>query len=214
MRVVIFSGGEYDDGDFYHAQLKSADVIIAADRGGEKLLSLGVSPHFLVGDMDSIDRDKIDLLRNKGAEVIIYPAKKDATDTELALDLALEKGATEITIFGALGRRIDHALANLSLLFKAEMAGVHARIVDGHQELYLLKPEKENRIPAKKGDTVSLISLSAVTEGIYASGLEYPLEKGALALLSPLGVSNVVTRPDPRVRFKRGALLLVIAKKV
>ncbi len=209
MIVLIFSGGTYRDLDFYRPCTRDADLIIAADSGGAALLALDVTPHLLVGDMDSIGADAFGTLKNKGVEVIEVPPEKDFTDSQLALRIALERGGTDITIFGGVGDRLDHTLANISLLVYAQENGVPARIVTEDQEAYLLTADVVNPIAGEIGDTISLIALSEPTTGVTTHHLKYPLKKASLRLLSPLGVSNVISGPNPWVEFWEGRLLLV-----
>ncbi len=209
MRIVIFSGGSYRDVEFYRGLIKDADLTIAADSGGAALLSLDVTPDLLVGDMDSIGADVLAAIRKRGAEVIEAPAEKDFTDTELAVRLAVDRNPTEIVICGALGNRLDHTLANISLLVYARERGVTARIVTEDQEAYLLPADVIDPIAGKVGDTVSLIALSEPVTGVTTHDLKYPLKQAALSLFSPLGVSNEIAGPNPWVEFWEGRLLLV-----
>ncbi len=209
MIAAIFSGGSYRDLEFYRGLIEGADLIIAADSGGRALASLDVTPHLLVGDMDSIGADVLAAIKEKGAEVIEVPGEKDFTDTELAVRVAVDRDATEIVICGAVGNRLDHTLANISLLAYAHQRGVPARILTEDQEAYLLTPLIKNQIAAAKGDTVSLISLADPSTGVTTHDLKYPLREAELPLLSPLGVSNEVSGPRPWVEFRGGRLLLV-----
>ena len=227
MRAVIFSGGVYRDPEFCRSYVDGADLIVAADGGGGMLLALGIPeeiPTVLVGDMDSIDEaDLVKLQESKknggDLEIVREPPEKDSTDTELAFNVALKKGADEIIILGALGGRVDHALANLSLLIRAKSENgkrskkVKARIVDERQEITLLDIGVKNRIEGDFGETVSLLSLNGDAEGVITNDLKYPLSDAVLVQFSPLGVSNVVSGPDPWVMFKKGLLLLVRVKK-
>jgi thiamine pyrophosphokinase len=209
MITAIFSGGTYHDLEFYRGLIEKADLIIAADSGGEALLSLDVTPHLIVGDMDSIGTDVFTAIRKRGAEVIEVPGEKDFTDTELAVRVAVDRNTTEIVICGALGNRLDHTLANISLLAYARQRGVGARIVTEDQEARLLIPRIRNPIAGAVGDTVSVISLAEPSTGVTTHDLKYPLMKAALSLLSPLGVSNEISGPHPWVEFREGRLLLI-----
>lgn len=210
MRALIFSGGIYDDPRYYRRYLDDAGLVIAADSGAGAVLTLGRLPDVLIGDMDSIRTDELrDIVNGGDVEVITQPAQKDYTDTELAVRLARERGATEIFICGALGGRLDHELANVSFLFLGITWGVDIRIIDEAQELVMLTPGRQNRIPGSLGDTVSLISLSEATTGVTTTDLKYPLVGETLPFLSPRGVSNVISGPEPSVTYDEGRLLLV-----
>ena len=210
MRALIFSGGVYDDPQYYRRYLDDAELVIAADSGAGAVLAMGRLPDVLIGDMDSIRADELkDIKNGRDVEVITQPPQKDYTDTELAVRLALERGAGEIFICGALGGRLDHELANVSFLVLGVTWGVDIRIVDEAQELVMLAPGEPNRIPGAVGDTVSLISLSEESTGVTTGDLQYPLVGETLSFLSPRGVSNVISGPKPSVGYDRGKLLLV-----
>jgi thiamine pyrophosphokinase len=212
MICVVFSGGAYRNPEFYRDFAKDADLIIAADSGGDLLLSLDIVPHVLIGDMDSIGRAALRAFKGKGAEIVELPPEKDFTDTEMAVRLAVERGAREIILLGAIGSRIDHTLANVSLLIFASERGASARIVNEDQEAYLLAADVVNPIAGEVGDTVSLIALSDPVTGVTTHDLKYPLKEANLKLLSPLGVSNEVSGQNPWVEFWEGRLLLIRVK--
>jgi thiamine pyrophosphokinase len=226
MRAVILSGGTYKDPEFCRGFIDGADLVVAADEGGKVLLAIGVpddTPTVLIGDMDSIDEADLVKLQGlgknrKNMEVIRVPPEKDSTDTELAFNIALKRGADEIVILGALGGRLDHAFANISLLIRAKNENgkrrkkVSAVIVDEDQEIVLLDAGVKNRIEGDLGDTVSLVSLKGNAEGVITNDLKYPLSDAILSQFSPFGVSNVISGPDPWVLFKKGLLLLVKVK--
>jgi len=214
MRAIIFSGGTYGDIEHCREYIDGADLVIAADGGGMVLFRLEALPDIVIGDMDSIGKGELESFQKGGVEIITRPRDKDYTDTELAFDLAIDRGSDEIIILGALGARMDHALANLSLLVKGADKGIKTTVIDERQELLILPPKIKNRLDGKPGDTISLVSLSEKTEKVTTNDLKYPLSDGTLTLLSPLGVSNEISGPDPWVSYETGRLLLVVVKKV
>ena len=110
MRAFIYTGGSiYAENITEHP--KGDDLIIAADSGYMNAKALGVTPDLLLGDLDSLG----DIKPPKTAEILQVPAEKDFTDTQLAVDTAIKKGASEIIIVGGLSGRLDHTLANIQL---------------------------------------------------------------------------------------------------
>ena len=86
---------------------------------------VGLVPALLVGDLDSITIRTREALEAQGVEVVLLPTAKDETDTEAALRLVVERGADDITVYGALGGpRLDHLVGNLLLLSSPWLAGV------------------------------------------------------------------------------------------
>ncbi len=208
MRVVIVAAGDLTLSPDGRDPLAGADLIIGADGGADTLLAAGVMPQAFVGDLDSLSPQGRRRLEEGGCELIVHPVEKAETDTELALRLAVERGADEIVVLGALGgARLDHTLANVLLLASPFLEGVSVRIVDERHEVFLVRGEAEVR--GKEGDLVSLIPLSPEVTGIDTSGLYYPLAQGTLLLGPARGVSNVLTQPVARVRVGQGKLLVI-----
>jgi thiamine pyrophosphokinase len=177
-------------------------------------LSLGITPDVVIGDLDSLAADDIKGLQIASVEIIRYPAKKDQTDLELALKLAIDRGADEIVVFGAMGGRWDMSIANILLLAEQNLSGATIRIIDGRHEIMLLHAGKEITFYGEKGDILSLIPLGRDALGITTIGLEYPLKNDVLRLGSSRGISNVLTRNSATVFLKQGLLLCVhICKK-
>ncbi len=192
------------DDDSTHVRL------ICADGGARIALALGLSPEVVVGDLDSLDETMQARLKAMGCRFAVYPAAKDWTDLELALKLAVQEGAAEIVILGALGGRLDQELANILLLLLPEVEGVPTRIVDERQEMFIVRGQAE--IAGQSGDVVSLIPLGGDVEGIVTEGLLYPLRDEPLLSGPARGVSNVMTGPKARVTLRSGALLIVHAR--
>jgi thiamine pyrophosphokinase len=211
-RVVIIANGTppeeatvrrwlQPDDDSIHVRL------ICADGGARAALALDLTPEVVVGDLDSLDETMQARLKAMGCRLVVYPAAKDWTDLELALKLAVQEGAAEIVILGALGGRLDQELANILLLLLPELRHVPTRIVDERQELFVVCDWAE--IAGLPGDVVSLIPLSGDVEGIVTEGLLYPLRDEPLSSGPARGVSNVLTGSVARVKLRSGALLIV-----
>ena len=208
MKAIIIANGQIHDSDFYRSLIAPTDLVICADGGAQQALALGLQPQVVVGDLDSLDESLRFRLEKMHCQLIVHPIRKDETDLELALRYATEHGVDEILILGALGGRLDHALANVLLLALPELRSVKAKILDGRQEIFLIR--EEALIEGQVGDTLSLLPLTEEVTGIYTEGLEYPLENGTLYLGPALGVSNALTAPQARVRVGQGLLLAVI----
>ena len=134
------------------------------------------------------------------------PCEKDDTDGVHALDVALSRGADRITILGALGGRMDHAMANLMLLVRAHRHGAMAEILD--EQVRVVRVCGEAVLSGAKGDTVSLIPAGEVT-GVTLEGFYYHAsEPLCFDFAYPLGISNVVTQDLAQVRVTGGDLLL------
>lgn len=184
--------------------------LICADGGARVALAMGLKPDVVVGDLDSVDEFMQRRLQELGCRLVAYPAAKDWTDLELALKLAVEEGATEIVVLGALGGRLDQELANVLLLLLPELAKIPTRIVDDRQEMFVARGQAE--IIGQPGDIVSLIPLGGDAQGITTQGLMYPLRDEPLMSGPARGVSNVMTQPAAHVYVQSGTLLIVHAR--
>jgi thiamine pyrophosphokinase len=213
MRAVIFANGIIKHLPEAGAVVMPDDLLIAADGGASHLKAMGILPGVLIGDLDSIHSDDLNELRTAGAEIIQHPSGKDQTDLELALELAVDRGAEEIVVFGALGARWDMSIANILLLTLPEFSGVKLKFIEGNQEITLLRGGEEFTLNGKKGDTLSLTALDKEVKGITLSGLEYPLKDGILRLGSTRGISNVLVENTATVYLKKGLLLCVHTRK-
>jgi thiamine pyrophosphokinase len=209
-RAVIFANGELSHSESVLRLLQPGDLIIAADGGGKHCQELGLQPHLLVGDMDSLDPAAAARFEAAGSQVLRYPTHKDYTDLELALQQALEHGADDIIVVGALGRRWDQTLANLLLPVGQAFKDASIRVMDGPQEIQILRPGKWSELYGQPGDTLSLIPLLGDALGIRTQGLEYPLTDENLEFGSTRGISNVLLESAPRIYLRQGLLLCVL----
>ena len=210
MRVIVFANGELGHPQGILEVIQNGDVLIAADGGARHCLSLGLLPNVVIGDFDSLTEGELLELEKAGAEILRHPAHKEQTDLELALLEARQYKPEEIMIFGAMGARWDMSLANLMLLAHPDFFPSKMRILDGTQEISLLRDGQSMQIHGQKGDTVSLIPIMGDAKGIYTQGLEYPLVNGRLRFGTARGVSNVMQAKKARVQLEEGLLLVVV----
>jgi thiamine pyrophosphokinase len=191
--------------------LAEADLVVGADGGAAAVLAAGSRPDAVVGDFDSLAPRDHTALAAAGAQVVRHPRDKDQTDLELALLLAAQRGATKVTILGALGGpRLDHALGNVLLLAMPELAGREVTLLDGTHEVFLLAGPARRAIAGRPGDLVSLMPLAGDAAGITTSGLRYALDRGSLAFGRSRGISNQLTGRQGSISLDHGRLLVTI----
>jgi thiamine pyrophosphokinase len=207
MNTIIVANAPNFDAQPFREQLAQADLLIAADGGGNALHAIGLLPTLVIGDLDSLLPAAEAAFIAGGVEIKRYPAAKDETDLELALLTALERGATSIDILGALGGRWDQSLSNVMLLALPELAQVHVRLLDSEQEAFLVRNHGEIR--GQVGETVSLLPIGGDAHGITTSGLLYPLADATLFFQRSRGISNVITAAPASLRLREGMLLVV-----
>ena len=207
MRAVMVAGSSLSAG-LDPATLAAADLLVAVDGGAEALAEAGLLPSLLVGDMDSIAPRTREAFEQQGVEVVLLPTAKDETDTEVALRLLVDRGADDITLYGALGGpRLDHLVGNLLLLSARWLAGVTVRLVDELHEVFLAKGDAS--IEGEPGDLVSLLALTPEVEEVRTEGLEYALDGEPLYQSAGRALSNVMTGREARVTHGEGVLLLI-----
>ena len=215
-RAIVFINGNLSNLSQAKKIIKKEDCLIAADGGVNYILKMGLIPRVIIGDFDSTPQSlqkKLTKICKEQAclfpTIIKYPRKKDKTDSELAIDYCLEKKFQEINIFGILGDRIDHLMANIFLLVKTqtENKSIKIKIVEGNKEIYIL--DKQIIINGKIGDEVSIIPVSEKLEGIITVGLEYPLKNESLKLGSTRGISNIINKALIKITVKGGIALLI-----
>lgn len=219
MTAYIFTGGKLAVGsmDELGLHLSEADLIIAADSGYNNASRLGVRPGLLLGDLDSIDRKKLAPDELEHIEKIIVPAIKDDTDTQLAVDTALSRGADEIYIIGGLGGRLDHTLSSVFLLEYIADRGADAVMTDGQSRVRVMKTAGEPvslMIPKTFDGTdgfkyLSIVSLTDECEGVRISGVFYPLDGVTLKRSYSYAVSNEITSYHAEITLARGTMLVI-----
>jgi thiamine pyrophosphokinase len=210
LKAIVFANGILSDPQKSLSYIRPDDILIAADGGATHCHALGLTPDVVIGDFDSLEPGQLESLKASGAEIIRHPARKDFTDLELALEHAKNIGATQILVMAALGNRWDQTLANLLLPAAQSFSSVDIRLVDGPQEILLVKTGQKVVIHGRAGDIFSLIPLYGDARGITTQGLEYPLENGTLLFGSTRGISNVLVGDTAEIVLQEGLLIGVL----
>jgi thiamine pyrophosphokinase len=208
-RVLIFANGERANLEVLRAWLRPTDVLIAADGGLRFLRALGLAPHLVIGDLDSLGDGEIEQLSQAGVEVRRYPVHKDETDLELALLAAVAAGANQIWVVAALGGRLDMTLANIALLMLPELTGAAVRLEDGYESVFLIRPGKPGEVQGQPGERLSLLPLNGPARGVRTQGLEYPLHGESLRPERSRGISNRLQAPIAQISLEDGLLLCI-----
>jgi len=210
MNALVVGNGNFGPGDAFTEAVKLSDFIVCADGGARHLYNSGIKPHVLIGDFDSIDPDILEEYKKSGVEIIKHPVRKDMTDTELAVECAIVRGAGRIFIAGSFGTRIDHTLSNLQLLHKILDSGLEGVLIDENNIVYLI--DDKIKIKKKENYKLSLIPATPMVEGIYTGGLAYPLAGAVMTIGTTLGVSNEFTSDEAWVSIRKGRLYVILSK--
>lgn len=212
-RACLILNGEVEDYDILKKIIESKhySTIIAVDGGANHLYKMGIVPNNIVGDLDSIDKDTLNYYESKEVEFTKYPSKKNETDSELGILLAIERGNMCIDIFAALGGRIDHEISNIGLLHYILKRGAYPRIISEKEEVYILEND-ELTLEGKPGDLVSVIPFRGDAKGVTLRNLEYPLDEFDMEYSVPRGISNVMLDNICHIDVRDGCVLVVKIK--
>lgn len=211
MKIVIVAGGdmEYASAAGFLRDY-GADHVVAVDGGLERAERLGLTPDCVVGDLDTVSRPVLDRYRKMGIPFETHKPEKDYTDTELALIHSLSlPDVSEIVILGGLGRRFDHALANVQILLHALRKGIPCSIVDACNRISLLDGPADLERSRIWGRYISLIPFTEQVTGVTLTGFKYPLEEAVLVQGESLGISNELVLERGRISFREGILIYI-----
>lgn len=194
-------------GDFTARDLepREGDFIIAADGGLRALESVGMKPHLLIGDLDSLGAHPLP----DGVPLEKHPVEKDDTDTGIALAQGYAMGYRDFRLYGCGGGRIDHLLANFQSMGRYSKLGTSIRLVDVNCDVYAITNTTFTLPTREPGTTVSVFSLVHAAQGVTLKGLKYPLDRHTLTSDFPLGVSNQHTCETAEITVENGTLLLI-----
>jgi len=210
MRAVILANGHLPDPEAARRHIQAADRLICADGGTQHAIQLGLVPDVVVGDLDSIDAPTRARLEAAGVRLVAHPARKDKTDLELALGLAVAEGAAQVDLLATLGGRLDQSLANLLLLAQPEWATVSVRVIEGRETAWVVRGGQTARLAGNAGDTLSLVPLTPKVSGVNLTGVEWPLVDATLQLGSTWTISNALAERVARLEVAEGLVLVVL----
>lgn len=206
-RIVIFANGLMPDLESIRSLLREDDFLIGADGGARHIMALGLMPHFVIGDLDSLTEDDLYELGSADVRVDQYPANKDETDLELAIQYALQLDFSSIVVVAALGGRMDQTLGNISLLTDLVISNVDIRFDDGVEELFFCRNQAQ--VKGNIGDIISLIPWNGDVSGVSTTGLKWPLRGETLFSYKTRGISNELIDETAAIQIKSGLLLIV-----
>lgn len=205
-RCLIFANGTLPDLDSARRLLRADDFILCADGGTRHALTLGLTPHVIIGDLDSATFD-LRPLTDQGTQVFKFSSDKNETDLELALNYAVEHDYKEIVIVAALGERLDQTLGNIALLSDPRYSIFDIRLDDGIESAFFCRDQIN--LEGKPGDIVSLIPWGGEVTGVRTEGLKWPLRDETLYPHKTRGISNEMLDKTAQVKNKSGLLLII-----
>lgn len=204
-KCAIFLNGNIEDYSFIKKKLIDDLFIIGVDGGIRHIESLDLKPDLLLGDFDSFSYKEATHYKN--AELRKYNSEKEYTDGEIAIKYVIENNYNQVFIFGALGNRMDHSLANISMLEKLNDNNIKGIISDKNNEIIFLK--EKLILNDFDFDYFSIIPISKKVEGIFIKGAKYELENALLLRTESRGVSNEFIGKKVEITVKKGKALLI-----
>ncbi len=221
--TIIVSGGDIHSDfalDFLKKNINRTGreniSLIAADRGLEFFMKIGILPDVAVGDFDSLCAEGKKFLESKKNEMEIIRLKpeKDDSDTQSAMNLAVSRGAKDIAILGVTGRRVDHLMANFGLLILAQKKGVRVALVDRYNYITLAASGTVLKKKEQFGRYVSFFSIGGDVSGLTLEGFKYPLHEHWLtAADSGLTVSNEIKDEQAKITYTSGQLMMIMSRE-
>lgn len=202
--------------------------VIAADGGLLSAIKLGIKPDLILGDFDSLGY----IPDYKDVEV--FPSKKDYTDSYIAITEGLKRDCDRFILFGTVGGRTDHTIANLQTLARLASIGKTAFAIGNSEIIFTIgsspkfaqydwesqsidlkrsAPHHSVIVKTNKKTTISVFSLTEQCFGVEEIGTEYPLHDHTLTSFFPLGVSNTF-EGQCRISVKEGILCVIIQKEL
>lgn len=201
-RCVIVGGADINNYEYTRSEIQCDDFIVFCDSGIKHLESLQVKPGLIVGDFDSHENPHLDV------ETIVLPCEKDDTDTVFAVKEAMKQGYTDFLLIGVIGARLDHTLANVSILLYLDSNDANGKIIDDYSEMEIVSDH-----PAFITDDYSYFSLLNIfgkASGITIADAKYPLDNAEISCDYQYGISNEVNRGEvAEVTVRYGKLLLI-----
>lgn len=212
MNFLIITGGNIDK-DIALTMLTNKNIfIIAVDKGLALLYELKRMPDLIMGDYDSVPGEILSYYKDRQAKIMTFPANKDATDTQLAVEEAISRGADHITILGATGSRLDHTICNINILGIALKHKIPCEIVDSHNVIRLLDESTEIKEKEQFGKYISFLPYTEQVEGITLEGFCYPLTNYTLRKDTSIAISNELAEKEGKISFTKGILIMLQTK--
>lgn len=200
--VSIIGGGRLSKQ--FLPEIIKGDYVVGVDRGAYWLIQHGIVPGIAIGDFDSVNARELQIIKKSSKRVKEYPKEKDATDMELAVNHALSLHPKEVAIYGAIGTRLDHTLANVHLLERLGSIGV---IRDANNEVRLVS----KRLVLHKQQHYHYVSVLPMREtmDITLTGFLYNVFHVTISRGQTLGVSNQIQEEEAVIEVHRGKALVI-----
>ncbi|MSS63043.1 thiamine diphosphokinase [Velocimicrobium porci] len=216
---LILTGGTVNKACLQsYLEQNRVETIVCVDGALEVADAMKLDIDYLVGDFDTVPKRLLEqykqAVRKKEKQIVIreFNPVKDATDTQIAIQIAMEEKTDEILIFGATGTRIDHMLANIHLLVKPLSLGIPAYILDEYNKIYLINKNTMIRKAELYGPYFSLLPFGGDVTGVTLRGFKYNVSQTDFKKGDSLGVSNELLEEEGFISFQTGTFAVFESK--
>ncbi len=213
--TLIISGGNIEISLALEMLKQPFEHMIGVDGGLRFCYEHEIVPTRIVGDFDTLEPEILDWYRNHTPiEIREFNPVKDSTDTQIAIELALELQSDSITILGGTGTRLDHVLGNVQTMYLALEKNVPCQMLDSHNRIQLIRDRHCIRKEEQYGTYFSLIPLTTDVAGVTIRGAKYPLDRHSFSVLGSgsLGVSNEIVGEQADIWIENGIMILIESK--
>lgn len=212
-RCIVVCAGDLEISDI---PVKEDDLVIAVDGGYMYCSIFGIEPDVVIGDFDSLEEKYIRQLEKKYSEetdakkrLIRLNPRKDDTDTLAALRYGQKLGYEEFHLYGAMGGRLEHTIANIQSLLFLKNAKAKAYIWDGCMMMTLIQNESITFRQEMEG-MLSVFAVGGTASGVTETGLKYELTDAMLKEDFPVGISNEFIGEKAEISVLQGTLLVIV----
>ncbi len=207
MKAYVFGGGEIFS-EYIEERPSEGDIVICADSGYKNAVKMGVKVDILLGDFDSLGD-----IPQVGCEILRVPAEKNETDTQLAVDEALRRGANEIVIFASTNGRVDHTLSCMAILEMLYEKKVHATVVNGQNRIRFVK-DSGTILVRSQYRYFSLIALDKLAKKVSIEGAKYPLKNANIERGVQFAVSNEIVKNAALITVRKGSVYIIESRDI
>ena len=203
MSYALVAASDFNEKHFLARDAASSfDCVIAVDGGFAHLERLGRAPDVALGDFDSLGYVP------QAPKVMSFPSHKDKSDLEIAFDYAAEQGADSVVVYGAIGGRLDHTVANMQMAARFAEEGQQVAFITPDCMVSIVVGPARFDLPQTQEGTVSVFSARDCSYDVVERGLEYPLDTEMLTNRTTLGVSNELIGQPASISVSDGTLFV------
>ena len=194
--------------------MQDGDLVIAVDGGYEYCKLLEITPDYILGDFDSISEKEAEsvaeIAKQQEDKVIILPVEKDDTDMLAALKLGLAEGYQSFRIYGGMGGRVEHTLANMQCLLYLKEHNAVGYLMDGTGMILVAKEEEISFQESLEG-YMSLFSMGDKAI-VSIDNMKYNLKEQEITNSFPMGISNeFIYGSKGKVTVHKGTVVMIVS---